>query len=360
MISKLATSSQRFDLLDGIRGIAAVAVMFHHYTQHNGLHWLGGAWVAVDLFFVLSGFVIAHSYGTKIIEGMSFREFLRVRMIRLGPLYYLGLSLGALAAAWLVITSDLSGTAVLRAFVLGLVWLPDVNTTGWPFGTDHIPSPIFPLNDPAWTLFFELVANLVFFAFVRRFRQVATLWFVVPAVALFLFFTFAQDHVHPGWGSENYLYAFPRVIAEFFTGALIYAAGLHLRKLNRAWVAFAIGVMVLTILGFDSWKYALKNSVTLVPLTILVASTLQPTGQLKRACKLLGDLSYPLYILHFPLFRLADELTPLRLLSPVAQTLLMAGVSIALALVIGAADLKLRRWLLRLNVSRRTAQTSAA
>jgi hypothetical protein len=67
----------RFDLLDGLRGIAAIGVMIYHYTLHNGLHWLGGAWVAVDLFFILSGFVIAHSYGNKILNGMGIQQFLR-------------------------------------------------------------------------------------------------------------------------------------------------------------------------------------------------------------------------------------------------------------------------------------------
>lgn len=347
MPSNPASPSQRFDLLDGIRGIAALAVMFHHYTQHNGLHWLGGAWVAVDLFFVLSGFVVAHSYGQKIIDGMSFREFLRVRMIRLGPLYYLGLALGTLAAVYLVITASLSGTAVLQAALLNLFWLPDVNTTGWPFGKELIPSPIFPLNDPGWTLFFELVANLVFFAFVQRFKKVSSLWLVVPACALFLYYSFVQDHVHPGWGSENYLYAFPRVIAEFFTGTLIYAVGLHRHKLHRICTWIALGVTALTIIRFDFWEHALLSSVTLVPLTIMLASTVQPAGLARRICQVLGDLSYPLYILHFPLFRLADELTGLRALSPVAQTLLMASVSIVLAMALGAADLRLRRWLLR-------------
>jgi peptidoglycan/LPS O-acetylase OafA/YrhL len=88
----------RFDLLDGLRGLAAIAVMVHHFTQHNGLHWLGGAWVAVDLFFILSGFVIAHSYGIKLLAGMPLRQFLLIRLNRLGPLYFFGLLIGLIAA----------------------------------------------------------------------------------------------------------------------------------------------------------------------------------------------------------------------------------------------------------------------
>src|SRR5476649_797527 len=92
-----AIKSTRFDLLDGLRGVAAIAVMLHHYTQHTGWDWFGGAWVAVDLFFVLSGFVIAHSYSKKILNGISFRDFTSVRLVRLAPLYLLGLALGVCA-----------------------------------------------------------------------------------------------------------------------------------------------------------------------------------------------------------------------------------------------------------------------
>ncbi len=337
--------AQRFDLLDGLRGIAAIAVMFYHYTQHNGLNWLEGAWVAVDLFFVLSGFVIAHSYAGKIAQGMSFGQFARIRLIRLGPLYLLGLAMGALAAMLLVLGSPepaISGPQVLKAFSLNLFFLPYLNDIGWPFGSDRVPGPIFPLNDPGWTLFYEVVVNAVFFFFVLRWRKPSSLWLVAAAYALFLYFSFVQDHAHPGWGTINWLYGFPRVVAEFFAGALIFSTGLHLKKFPRVLVLAIVG---LTVCGFFTWRHALLSSVTLVPLSIVLASSVRIVDPARQLCKWLGELSYPLYILHFPLHRLVSETTDIQALGPVLQTLLIAALAIALALLIARPEQRLRRWL---------------
>jgi peptidoglycan/LPS O-acetylase OafA/YrhL len=119
-----AIKSTRFDLLDGLRGVAAIAVMLHHYTQHTGWDWFGGAWVAVDLFFVLSGFVIAHSYSKKLLNGMSFREFAFVRLVRLAPLYLLGLALGVCAVLLSMTktgTPQISGAQLATIISAGLL-----------------------------------------------------------------------------------------------------------------------------------------------------------------------------------------------------------------------------------------------
>lgn len=167
---------RRFDFLDGVRGLAALFVMFYHYTQHNGLIFFKGAWIAVDLFFILSGFVLSYGYGAKIIDGMSFRDFFRIRLIRLAPLYFVGFLLGL---AFYVVASlqngliGLNGELLVAASILNLFGLPYVNNEVWPFGDDHIVGAAFPLNDPAWSLFFEIVVN-IFFMFtllnLRNFR----------------------------------------------------------------------------------------------------------------------------------------------------------------------------------------------
>ena len=87
-------NNQRYDALDGLRGIAAIIVMLSHYSQYFGLNWFKNASVAVDLFFVLSGLVIVHSYGRKVLIGMSFKSFLILRFIRLAPLNFLAVVIG--------------------------------------------------------------------------------------------------------------------------------------------------------------------------------------------------------------------------------------------------------------------------
>jgi peptidoglycan/LPS O-acetylase OafA/YrhL len=93
--------NSRFSALDAIRGIGAVAVMLLHFASLNGLSWMPRAWIAVDLFFILSGFVLMHSYSQKITDGrLNFLAFFKIRLIRLMPLYLVGLVLGYLGMTY--------------------------------------------------------------------------------------------------------------------------------------------------------------------------------------------------------------------------------------------------------------------
>src|ERR1700684_2462821 len=87
----MTTTDNRYDALDGLRGVAAIAVMFSHFTQESVFK---NAYVAVDLFFMLSGFVIAHSYGTRLLAGMTAVEYIKRRIIRLYPMLLLSLLIG--------------------------------------------------------------------------------------------------------------------------------------------------------------------------------------------------------------------------------------------------------------------------
>jgi peptidoglycan/LPS O-acetylase OafA/YrhL len=321
--------------------------MVYHFTQHNGLHWLGGAWVAVDLFFVLSGFVIAFSYGDKILQGMSFREFLWLRFIRLAPMYFLGLGLGLLAILLSMLKAqalDIDARQVITAFTLGLVWLPYFQDGIWPFGTGRIPGAAFPLNDPAWSLFFELFANLAFFFWVYFFRKSSSLLLVLFAGTVFIACTVWLKQINPGWGAENFYFGLPRVIAEFFVGTLIFTMGLHLKVYPKA-LLFIVSSLVLASIFFSNTKVALVNTFILLPLTVILMSTVIVDGGFKTICKALGDLSYPLYVLHFPLYRLAFALGDLEVLSPLTQTIFIGALCVFISFLLIGIDVKIRKWL---------------
>jgi peptidoglycan/LPS O-acetylase OafA/YrhL len=89
-----------FPAMDGIRGIAAILVALFHFRAtflHYDNNVIGDGYLAVDLFFVLSGFVLAHAYEHRFARGMTTFEFMRARVIRLYPLYFVGLAIASMA-----------------------------------------------------------------------------------------------------------------------------------------------------------------------------------------------------------------------------------------------------------------------
>ena len=93
------TSASRFRALDGWRGVCAMLVALHHIEVHGWLYWqplVRNAWLFVDFFFVLSGFVISHAYGARLGSGARIKDFVLRRLGRLWPLHVV--MLGALIA----------------------------------------------------------------------------------------------------------------------------------------------------------------------------------------------------------------------------------------------------------------------
>jgi len=153
----------RYDVLDGLRGVAAISVMLFHYTQDS---FPRNTDMAVDLFFILSGFVIAHSYGSRLQNSMSVLDYTGRRLIRLYPMYIAGIIIG-IPVLFLVTKAGLanySPKSILGNIFLNCFFLPDFNgrTVLELNGTTHFTGELFPLNPPSWSLFFELVASLTF------------------------------------------------------------------------------------------------------------------------------------------------------------------------------------------------------
>ncbi|MWV27318.1 acyltransferase family protein [Erythrobacter sp. GH3-10] len=143
--------NERYHTLDAIRGVAAIVVAYYHFLAGAGYLGFGQPWIqgylAVDLFFALSGFVIALSYEDKLRDGMGVGTFMMRRIIRLYPLFFLGLILGGgflVLRAMLGATPDYSVSEVALEFGANLFMLPTLRQD-W----------LFPLNIPAWSLFFR-------------------------------------------------------------------------------------------------------------------------------------------------------------------------------------------------------------
>lgn len=255
-----ATETQRFDALHGARGLAAIAVMCLHLQFYTRLAdgWLPGAYLAVDLFFLLSGFVIAHAYDARLRTGLSPLVFLRRRLARLYPLYALSLLISALVVLERIGREGIGAFSRLdlaASFVLSAVLLPV------PPALSISPTQLFPLNGPAWSLFLEILVNLAFGflcgIFMRRFLPLGP----VPGPVL------------------------PLVL---MAGAFVLAAtpAVTLRP------QFDLAVVVVV------W-----------PCLLRLASGVRLAGPIRRAAHALGEASYGIYILHMPLMSLMAALS---------------------------------------------------
>jgi len=296
-----------------MRGVAAIAVMLFHFTQHTPWSIFGNADLAVDLFFCLSGFVIAFSYQGRLRRDMALRTFLRKRLVRLYPMYFLGLLLGAFALL-LRIALDESDTGVLRtlgAIALNLAYLPFLGDFAIRLGDTRISGVLFPVNSPAWSLFFEMAVNLSFGIWALRRKDAnPTPWLVFGALALIAYVGFTHQPA-PGWDLHNFLGGFPRTIFGFFAGVFAYATLEAMRRflpvVHPVYLLCLLVAVFLPAPHFQHWSAApwLGCALVLVPSIVAVGAVSGTENPiLQKTFDYLGWISYPLYCLHFPVMAL--------------------------------------------------------
>lgn len=291
----------RFEALDGLRGIAAIAVvMFHRRDWFGGDAFFGHAYLAVDFFFMLSGFVIALAYEKRLSEPGFFWPYLRERMIRLQPLLLLGAALGSVVLM-LAVTTGKQPVPELAplVFLFGFVPLP-------VFWTTEVFA--FPVNPPTWSLFWEIVANLIFGLLAPL---LATRILVIAVLSLALIMIgvsiwapgfevgFIQGRLVPG---------LPRVCLSFFMGVLllrIYRSGRFPRVKVRG-IGAVLLLISLVALPIHPWSAFYDPIVVLVLFPLIVLWTADQEPMFPGFAKFGGELSYPLYVLHEPLLRLVS------------------------------------------------------
>jgi peptidoglycan/LPS O-acetylase OafA/YrhL len=344
-----APPRERFLLLDGLRGVAAFAVILDHVPGG----WLGdlipGRYLAVDFFFVLSGFVLAHAYGCRLEAGGSPLAFMKARLIRLYPIYLLGLAV-ALSAVVLGAVRGWIGPGwgdILTVAVFGLLFLPAPMTAGFGDGA------LYPANAPAWSLFFELVANVVY-ALIARMLSWRVLGVILGMSAVAVAFTIARhgDVRGPGWMWAHFDAGLARVLFDFFAGVAIYRLRRFLKLQALPWwvgVAAFLGVIAAAPVG--GWRviYDIAAALVLMPMLVALASCGVVTGVVARLCAISGLLSYGVYVLHVPilgLIRTAAAVTAVELgEGPLLAVAVAASAGIAAWVANCVYDGPVRRWL---------------
>lgn len=360
MVQEAATyRSHKFETLDGLRGVAALTVLFWHFGLPGQERiWLGG--LSVNLFFVLSGFVVAFAYEDRLASGWPLREFVVARVIRLWPLYLLGTTLGLVALVSGALATH-QFWQVKRQLVLA-VW--SVALVPQPFDAR---APAFPLNNPAWSLFMEFLVNLAFAAggwrlSTRALTGLASVCLVGSLMPMLL----AVD-LPPAWSSGGIWAAVPIAFFNFFAGVILFRlwrSG-HLPRIRRTPATAIMTFFIVTLFAaahFPSASAAgLVISATAWPFLVAVAAQNEPAPRSRRVFAQLARLSYPLYATHWGWCLFASMAMAANLVSPLVA--LGSGASLAVWFGFVADrhyDRPVRRWLLDRVADRRLRTTHAS
>lgn len=313
-----AGGAHKFVTLDGMRGIAAICVLLYHCTNATS-HLAGVAYAAVDIFFALSGFVIAYSYEGRL-SALGFSSFMRARLIRLYPLYLLGLVFGLVAAvsthaAWI------ADGHLGAALALGLLFLPDL-----------VVGAIFPLNNPAWSLFFELAVNGLYAVLRPGFRWLAAL--IAATGLLYAGLVIRNGHAL-GAEPETFWGGFPRVVFSFYCGVALYRlwqAGMlpSIRVPPLMICGLLFLCLFLSLPGWHGPQYFLIVFL-LGPLLLVAGCQNEPSGLVASICRWLGMISYGLYTLHDPLRQIIEHIAGRQDLATTLATLVTATAAAQLA-----------------------------
>jgi peptidoglycan/LPS O-acetylase OafA/YrhL len=346
---------RRFITLDAMRGVAAISVMLFHYLLGTPYHIFGHAYYAVDFFFVLSGVVLTHAYGTRILNQMSFLTYIKTRLIRLYPFYALGTFFGIVLCGVYVIDSMIDAFGYKEYFlsiICGGLFVPYLNDFAIPF-TSHmtVSGLLFPLNPPAWSLFFEMLAGIALFPVIKRRINVK---YIVGLSLIVLVSTLVYyRRVNLGWGMDTMFGGFARTAFAFFLGTWTYSRFTTLK--NRWLVADPRAIIIITVIMFILPMPRVLAAVAcaiLIPL-LIVAGLFADTETERHGFFIwLGKISYGIYAIHFPIYRIIIVVLSN---APLARPILDAPLLLACVvgiLVIALANLltifidePLRRWL---------------
>ena len=332
--ASFADTKPHYELLDGLRGAAALMVVWYHvfegfaFAQGTGIDTFNHGHLGVDFFFMLSGFVISYAYDDRwqapAGKRLTLGNFFKRRLIRLHPMIIIGALIGM--TTFLIqggVRWDGAETPiqwVMVALLMGMLLLPaypgakyDVRGNG----------EMYSLNGPSWSLFFEYLGNIMYALFIRRLPNKALACLVAISGALWAWFAIGNvsgyDMLGVGWTLDgyNFLGGLLRMTFPFTLGMLIARNFKPVRTPGIFWISIAVLFALFSVpyipadlcscaegMSLNS-AYELACIVLVFPLIVWLAASGNMAGKVShKVCKFLGDLSYPLYIVHYPVMYL--------------------------------------------------------
>ena len=373
-----ADTKPHYELLDGLRGMAALLVVIYHIFEGfafaettNGegpglITTLNHGHIAVDFFFMLSGFVISYAYDDRW-NRMTLGNFFKRRLIRLHPMLVMGAIIGTAAflfegcRQWNGEVTPVSW--VMIAMLLTMFMIPAV-----PGAPHEIRGngEMFPLNGPTWSLWFEYIGNILYALVIRRFSTkvlaclcavlgIAHAWFFVGNIS-------GYDMVGVGWtiDSVNFWGGLVRMMFPFTVGMLI-SRTFRPRKIKGAfWWCSLILIAAFSVPYIASSGNPSMNSLyEFVCITLLFPAIVwmgacgsSENSVTERVNKFLGDLSYPLYIVHYPIMYIFYKWLIENRCYTLGDTLGLSALVVLSSVALAYACLKLydepvRKWLAR-------------
>jgi peptidoglycan/LPS O-acetylase OafA/YrhL len=353
-----AENDRHLLVLDAARGIAAISVMLFHvqkymFPTHDLTPWPGmftASYIAVDLFFLMSGVVISRSYDARLLDGsMTLRAFARIRWLRLYPLYGLAILVGFLyetAKPLVTHQGSVDLGAALSALVPNLLFLPNLANK---------PEGLFPFDPAAWSLSLEWLINIAYAAIVVRWRTPVLALIVLASGGLLIAQSLDAGSIDLGWGQSTYVGGVLRILFSFTLGVIlnraVTAGHLRLPRLGALPLLAGLSLLIYTPFGHFGVVYELACALVVFPFFVLAAFEAQTPSGLVHASGELGRISYAIYILHNALMglfsgawkavlRTSPDSLP-AVAAPVLITLIFAGSWLATRWM----DEPVRRWL---------------
>lgn len=373
-----ADSKPHYELLDGLRGVAALVVIWYHVFEGFATspvdQRFNHGYLAVDFFFILSGFVVGYAYDDRWKRrALTLTDFIKRRLIRLHPMVVLGAVLGAVtfclqgSVQW--DGTPVSFSSVLLALLLGLFLIPAL-----PGSAPEVRGngEMYPLNGPTWSLFFEYIGNLCYALFLRRLPTRWLAGFVTLTGAGLAAFAVGNGsgygHLGVGWSlaDHNLVGGSLRLLFAFPMGLLLSRVFRPVAVRGAFWICSLAIVGLLSVPyvgdGTAPWMNGLYDTVcvlVLFPLLVWLGASGRATDRKTSGiCKFLGDISYPVYVIHYPFMYLfyawlwRGDAIPFAEAWPVAAGLFVGSILLAWV-VLKVYDEPVRRWLTRRFLQRR-------